>query len=1256
MKRYWLLFGFVLCVSLLFAQNRADYDTKDYEPIKLKAYKTHPKATIPEEVELEPESELAKKETTNVVIAKPQITIKEEPKIDTKSNIGSQNGSIDNKIQSDKSPKNEETENYFVFLPQGKSKAFKINPVEGVTISAEENALDKDREFTMKALSEEKVASFSDLLNNEKMETGCVVDAWELHAGLKDNEILPGSFKMEFDLEKIGVLPEFYENVVCYRVDDKGNWSEFPTHIDGKRATLDSNQNSSFMLAVVDTVGLSMDGDGNIMISNPKDAKDKGQDYISIKNEWLVKNNDYKDLQIKIHYDEILKKYNVDFNQLKYSSSGLLEIYSSTKNSKEIDEIMNQYRYNKYNKQLREKHIFEILKKNDYFINIAKYLANSYKKVMDIKQSICSCFQNVLDYYCLEIFPKGLKHPTGTVNVYFQDSYMGRNISAIAVTITNPHTDVIAATNPAIYIGLGLIKDNNENLLLTIAHEFFHVIQRAKYSAFPDNRWAEATAQYFEEEAFNWFTKTNKLPANFDSEGKELGLRYEYYGYPVNIYSGNIEGKPFSLSGEDAANTGYPLWNFIKYVWKKEKKTEKPENWDDILICLKNDNGYFSNLFKYTFRDSSDQMMTDLKMTEYYKNFAKENSEKIFSRISNINGEDKELLLLTAINSMGNNGLHIDLLNEEYTIRVREISNVAKSDYKKKNGKPKEIAMHIVFDDDLQVTLFDRDFKPVGSDKNTKTKKGRFYFPQEPKENKKYNKLSNEDTLKFKKYKKELEKTMDPKEAQKLADKKFNRIADIYFQKDFYILEIDGGNDKQTIVPRKGNNNTSFGSYGDLISKTSGYTIWSMFAPELEEKPLDFEMVEEIVNGKKQKVEKVRLQLPSKSEAALSGKCVDGYIVKIQVDKGEKIEKYFEIDKIKDQKVYFDFEEIKPKDLEPNEPVTGKVIIAEYVLSNDDKKLEGPESEEVEFVLNNSLIIEMVKCPAGSFMMGSSKDELRVIAMEKDEELLHKVTISKPFYIGKYEVTQEQYEKVMGNNPSLNKCASAPVEMVTWEDAEKFCEVLNARFAYTIPEKGYKYALPTEAQWEYACRAGTTSSLNSGKEILEDKAITKNVERDKKLDEALAKAGPSDKAIAFIGEQKMNNTADLYKNLLNLKSDNLDEVAWYKHNSKRKTHPVGLKKPNAWGIYDMHGNAGEFCGDWYYEYTEKAVTDPVGKKSSDPKLQGRVIRGGSFGEIAMNCRSGFRAFMPESSPHPDYTAYVRKGVGLGFRVVLIPVE
>ena len=236
--------------------------------------------------------------------------------------------------------------------------------------------------------------------------------------------------------------------------------------------------------------------------------------------------------------------------------------------------------------------------------------------------------------------------------------------------------------------------------------------------------------------------------------------------------------------------------------------------------------------------------------------------------------------------------------------------------------------------------------------------------------------------------------------------------------------------------------------------------------------------------------------------------------------------------------------------------------------------------------------LEMVKCPEGSFIMGSPENELG--REDRLDEKLHSVIISKPFYIGKYEVTQSQYSALMDENPSRFIGANNPVETVSYEDAKAFCDKMNLKYLNILP-KGYKFALPTEAQWEYACRAGTNSALNNG------------------------------------------------KNLTKIEGDcpNLDEVAWYSENSGKTTHEVGQKKPNAWGIYDMHGNVWEWCRDWYGEYPKDDATDPTGAYSGSD----RVFRGGGWDGGAGLCRSAFRHYF-----NPD----LRGGI-LGFRLALVPV-
>jgi formylglycine-generating enzyme required for sulfatase activity len=199
----------------------------------------------------------------------------------------------------------------------------------------------------------------------------------------------------------------------------------------------------------------------------------------------------------------------------------------------------------------------------------------------------------------------------------------------------------------------------------------------------------------------------------------------------------------------------------------------------------------------------------------------------------------------------------------------------------------------------------------------------------------------------------------------------------------------------------------------------------------------------------------------------------------------------------------------------------------------------------------NQTGIEFVLIPAGSFMMGSTNGDA-------NEKPVHQVTISQAFYMGKYEVTQAQWQSVMGSNPSYFKdCPNCPVEQVSWDDAQNFINKLNAS------NDGFRYRLPTEAEWEYACRAGTTGDY----------------------------------------------------------AGNLSEMAWYKENSE-KTHAVGGKQPNAWGL--AHGNVWEWCQEWYHETYYGAPTDGSAWLSGGEQKY-RVVRGGSWRYDADFSRSAYRS-------------------------------
>jgi formylglycine-generating enzyme required for sulfatase activity len=225
--------------------------------------------------------------------------------------------------------------------------------------------------------------------------------------------------------------------------------------------------------------------------------------------------------------------------------------------------------------------------------------------------------------------------------------------------------------------------------------------------------------------------------------------------------------------------------------------------------------------------------------------------------------------------------------------------------------------------------------------------------------------------------------------------------------------------------------------------------------------------------------------------------------------------------------------------------------------------------------LGGGVAMEFVLIPAGSFVMGSTP----YAAGDADETPDHKVTLTQPFLLGKHEVTQEQWTAVMGKNPSHFKGPKLPVDTVSWNDCQQF-------FAKLREKTGRTFSLPTEAQWEYACRAGS-------------------------------------KARWRFGDQP----------------DALVDYAWFNKNSGNVTHPVGTKKPNAWGVHDLYGNLGEWCSDWYGNpYPKGDATDPQGP----PSGQSKVIRGGAWGDDPINARSAYR-----NANGPD-----GKHDGIGFRCVM----
>ncbi|MCE9534503.1 MAG: formylglycine-generating enzyme family protein [Planctomycetes bacterium] len=243
------------------------------------------------------------------------------------------------------------------------------------------------------------------------------------------------------------------------------------------------------------------------------------------------------------------------------------------------------------------------------------------------------------------------------------------------------------------------------------------------------------------------------------------------------------------------------------------------------------------------------------------------------------------------------------------------------------------------------------------------------------------------------------------------------------------------------------------------------------------------------------------------------------------------------------------------------------------------------QEKEPPKTFTNSIGMKFVWIPAGHFLMGSPNKEKG----RGDDEIVHKVTFSKAFYMGTFLVTQEQWQAVMGNNPSEFKGAkNLPVDSVSWDDCQAFCKKLSEKEQKT-------YRLPTESEWEYCCRAGTTTPFHNGETLAPE-----------------------------LANYNGNYTYGDGKKGVYL----------------QKTVPVGSYAANPWGLYDMHGNLWQWCQDWHGGYPRTDAVDPQGARTG----KYRSLRGGSWGSHPVFCRAANRNYIdPEKS-----TEYY------GFRVCLVP--
>ncbi|MBN2374658.1 formylglycine-generating enzyme family protein [bacterium] len=281
--------------------------------------------------------------------------------------------------------------------------------------------------------------------------------------------------------------------------------------------------------------------------------------------------------------------------------------------------------------------------------------------------------------------------------------------------------------------------------------------------------------------------------------------------------------------------------------------------------------------------------------------------------------------------------------------------------------------------------------------------------------------------------------------------------------------------------------------------------------------------------------------------------------------------------------------------LQKGKEITGNTLAAFIKSSREGQGVAIAESSaSFDSIVIHSIDYKMAYIPPGSFIMGSPGRPARV----NIDQTQHRVVISKGFYMGITEVTQSQWESVMGENPSyFKKCGGeCPVENVSWDDCQEFIKRLN------LMEGGGLFRLPTEAEWEYACRAGSQTAIYTGPMDIKDNRI----------------AAELDPIAWYAG----NSCADYH--------GVWDCLNWPENIHKCRgcgVHPVARKEPNIWGLYDMLGNVWEWCQDWYGGYPADQVIDPRGPSNG----RHRIFRGGGWMSGAQSCCCGYRNYH-----HPDY--------------------
>ncbi|MCR5008575.1 MAG: zinc ribbon domain-containing protein [Oribacterium sp.] len=625
-------------------------------------------------------------------------------------------------------------------LPKGKSKAFRMETPYGVTISAEENALDKDRTFTLEPVSGEQLNKLDEVFYDATDGPGLIMDAWELDAGLEDDEAFSEYFTIEIDLDQMGVTEDEYPFLCFYRVDDSGIWYEYISQIEGNKAIIHSNQNSFIMSAlaigglvlasapVIDKIIAGWSGAYLNPFTGAFPIYYRGAAVMKImldrnqfKDVLLEKSTEYyrelSEKAVKQALKDTVEKYHLEnhnFTESTQLKEFTLEMKKNPEKVKEADAIYNSYL--KRHKQLYEDNV-----KNDpdYLrvqANLAAYnkAYEENKKVPpELEQVDKVCEHAVRAWGWLKEEMK-VKMPKYQLRIELS----GTNRGSYGVTIT-PYTG-----HPYIVIYMDRLGSGTalayDSLLCTLCHEMFHVVQRLyAWDSMANYKFDEMSAQDVEEIAFDYFSNAETDPIISSKDAVLDNLRDAwYFALPLNDFSTSYPEGKISVSGTDKPDASYPVAPFLTYLRKNFVKPEKtyPEILNSYGETWKR--GKVTTILKTAFGLEEDER----ELTQAYRVFAKKNQSRFYTEAlkPNIN-------TVFAPITRAEGFTDVELLNKNYTIRVRRIRPI------KLFREWTEYALVLKLKDDFKDTMSDFDLIPLDLKKGKdyrEYKDGLFFEPR----------------------------------------------------------------------------------------------------------------------------------------------------------------------------------------------------------------------------------------------------------------------------------------------------------------------------------------------------------------------------------------------------------------------------------------------------------------------------------------------------------------------------------------------